>query len=85
MTYGTTILEKKTDMRILEKQTKAKNCSFSLSSLLTTSSILWRKYIYNWYPLYGSEDLLFEFLNGLLDYPIMHTFSDKPFEKMVTS
>ena len=26
----------------------------------------------------GALLLLFEFLNGLLDYPIMHTLSDKP-------
>ena len=88
MTYGTTIIGKEsTDMRILGKtnQNKKKIAPlFPYQVYWTTSSILWRKaYISDesWYPLYGSEDLLFEFLNGLLDYPIMHTFSDEPILK----
>ena len=85
MTYGTTIIGKEsTDMRILGKTNQSKKKIaplFPYQVYWTTSSILWRKaYISDksWYPLYGSEDLLFEFLNGLLDYPIMHTLSDKP-------
>ena len=45
---------------------------------------MWRKeYISedSWFPLYGSEDLLFEFINGLMDYPIMHTPSKNPILK----
>ena len=39
----------------------------------------------SWFPLFGSEDLLFEFLNGLLDYPIVHTPSDEPLLKWLHS
>ncbi len=88
MTYGTTIIGKQdNDMRILGKTNQAKKRIaplFPYYVYWTTSSMLWRKaYISeeSWYPLYGSEDLLFEFLNGLLDYPIMHTYSDKPLIK----
>ena len=88
MTYGTTIIgEKESDMRILGKTNKNKPKIaplFPYQVYWTTSSILWRKaYISkeSWYPLFGSEDLLFEFLNGLLDYPIMHTPSEKPLLK----
>ena len=69
MTYGTTIVGKnETDMRILGKTNQNKKRIaplFPYQVYWTTSSILWRKaYISeeSWYPLYGSEDLLFEFL-----------------------
>ena len=88
MTYGTTIVgENDTDMRILGKTNQNKNRIaplFPYQVYWTTSSILWRKaYISDesWYPLYGSEDTLFEFLNGQLNYPIVHTSSDKPLLK----
>tara|TARA_B100000242_G_scaffold212289_1_gene154471 strand:- start:161 stop:1732 length:1572 start_codon:yes stop_codon:yes gene_type:complete len=88
MTYGTTIVGKnETDMRILGKTNQKKKRIaplFPYQVYWTTSSILWRKaYISDesWYPLYGSEDTLFEFLNGQLNYPIVHTFSDKPLVK----
>ena len=88
MTYGTVIIGKnEEDMRILGKTNVNKkkiDPLFPYYVFWTTSSILWRKeYISeeSWFPLFGSEDLLFEFLNGLLDYPIMHTPSDKPLLK----
>ena len=88
MTYGTTIVGKnETDMRILGKTNQNKKRIaplFPYQVYWTTSSILWRKaYISDksWYPLYGSEDTLFEFLNGQLNYPIVHTCSKKPLLK----
>ena len=88
MTYGTTIIGKAEDeMAILGKTNKEKNRIsplFPYELYWTTSSILWRKsYISedSWFPLFGSEDLLFEFINGLLDYPIAHTPSRTPILK----
>ena len=93
MTYGTTLVgEKDENMVILGRTNKAKQKIaplFPYNVYWTTSSILWRKeYISedSWFPLFGSEDLLFEFLNGLMDYPIAHTPSARAyFKKMVTS
>ena len=80
MTYGTTLVgEKDEEMVILGRTNKTKQKIaplFPYYVYWTTSSILWRKeYISenSWFPLFGSEDLLFEFINGLKDYPIMHT------------
>ena len=68
-----------------EKQIKEKQnmSSFSLSSVLDyIEYFVEEEYISerSWYPLFGSEDLLFE-LNGLPDHPIMHTSSKKPLLK----
>ena len=88
MTYGTTLVGKKDEeMVILGRTNKAKQKIaplFPYKVYWTTSSILWRKeYISedSWLPLFGSEDLLFEFLNGLMDYPIAHTPSAEPILK----
>tara|TARA_B100000427_G_scaffold328603_1_gene342134 strand:- start:459 stop:2198 length:1740 start_codon:yes stop_codon:yes gene_type:complete len=88
MTYATTIIGKRKDkMAILGKTNKEKHTIYPIfpyEVYWTTSSILWREsYIskHSWFPLFGSEDLLFEFLNGLMDYPIAHTPSDKPLLK----
>ena len=88
MTYGTTLVgEKDENMVILGRTNKAKQKIaplFPYNVYWTTSSILWRKeYISedSWFPLFGSEDLLFEFLNGLMDYPIAHTPSAEPILK----
>ena len=88
MTYGTTLVGKEEEnMQILGKTNKIKQKIaplFPYNVYWTTSSILWRKeYISenSWFPLFGSEDLLFEFLNGLMDYPIMHTPSEQPILK----
>ena len=88
MTYGTTLVgEKDENMVILGRTNKAKQKIaplFPYNVYWTTSSILWRKeYISedSWFPLFGSEDLLFEFLNGLMDYPIKHTPSAEPILK----
>ena len=88
MTYGTTLVGKEEkNMTILGRTNKIKQKIaplFPYNVYWTTSSILWRKeYISadSWFPLYGSEDLLFEFINGLMDYPIMHTPSKNPILK----
>ena len=88
MTYGTTIIGKREDrMTILGQTNKEKDRIsplFPYQLYWTTSSILWRRsYISkdSWFPFFGSEDLLFEFLNGLLDYPIAHTPSEMPLLK----
>ena len=88
MTYATTLIGKTdSEMSILGITNQNKQKIFPLfpyKVYWTTSSILWRsKYISknSWYPLYGSEDLLFEFLNGLKGYPIKHTPSKNPLLK----
>ena len=85
MTYGTTLVGKKAEgMTILGKTDKTKQTIaplFPYNVYWTTSSIMWRReYISedSWFPLFGSEDLLFEFINSLMDYPIIHTPSKKP-------
>lgn len=88
MTYGTTLVgEEDKNMVLLGRTNKIKQKIaplFPYYVYWTTSSMLWRKeYISDnyWFPLFGSEDLLFEFLNGLNDHPIIHTPSKKPILK----
>jgi len=88
MTYATTLIGKKiNEMSILGLTNENKQRIFPLfpyKVYWTTSSVLWRASCISknaWYPLYGSEDLLFEFLNGLMDLPIKHTPSKEPLLK----
>ena len=88
MTYGTTLVGKEDEnMVILGRTNKIKQKIaplFPYYVYWTTSSVMWRReYISadSWLPLFGSEDLLFEFLNGLMDYPIAHTPSAEPILK----